>query len=106
MSDKDLEIFRNTTVSVTNKPITNENIAKAAQAAVDRSAEYARYIAKMRQTYREIEPAFIKSSWAQYAKANPLYKDQLDDNGRLQLNKVVPFDQWFPKQPQFYKGAK
>lgn len=95
MSDKDLAIFRQSTIGVDKLPEANEDIAKAQLAGVQRIKDYKRFASKMYEVYRFVDPARIESLWNDYTEANPIYGGTDKKTGRIIINQPISFERWF-----------
>ena len=95
MSDKDLAVFRQSVIGVDKQPETNRAIAAAQLAGIERIKEYRKFVSKMFEVYRYVDPAKLESLWQEYADANPIYGGTDKKTGEVIINKPIPYARWF-----------
>lgn len=106
MTDADMRQYMQAAVGINKDPIANENIGLATKALADRWSEFMRYSAKFVNSHNDFDPATVKSTFQQYADANPLFGGY-DKNGRIVVNSIPPFEDYFrANKNKFYPGMK
>jgi hypothetical protein len=82
-SDRDVEMFKRATVSPTNKPQTNRNVANARIAAARNNEDMAQFMREFQSAYGHTKGA--EKSWKEYLERNPIF-DERSPKSEFKLN--------------------
>lgn len=101
MSDRDVEMYRASTVSVDKLGPTNHAIARVIDAGTRRQGDYQAFMEEWARRNGGLVGA--QEAWSAYAEANPLFEHGKDGTA---VRQVQPWRQWFGVQRQGGAPAK
>lgn len=93
MSDRDVAMYKASTLDVGKPGPTNAALSRVVQAGAKRQGDYAAFLEEWAGRRGSVLGA--QEAWSAYAEANPLFDNS---NGLTQLRQTTPWRQWFGVQ--------